>query len=304
MGSNKNSGGHTLATVDAAATRQSSVMRSCDPIMSKSSKIEFDSVDRTSDPHDFVRYLDATRATDFIQEIKQRTFAQMELRGGEIVADIGCGTGEDVRALAVQVGATGWTVGVDVSSTMIRTARQRSRECGSSARFVQGDVQQLGFRDESFDAIRAERLLQHIPDPQSALREMVRALKARGRLVSWEADLDLFIIDAGDYHTSRIMQRFICDRFHNGSIGHRLYKFFIGAGLVDVQATPLVRNFTDLSLIESAFDLTASVGHAIEQHLLDADQATRWLDSLRSASQSSHFLSVIGGFITFGRKAV
>lgn len=72
----------------------------------------------------------------------------------------------------------------------------------------------------------------------------------------------------------------------------------------EVQATPLVRNFADLSLLESAFDLTASIGRAIEQRLLEPDKGIRWLDSLRSAAQAGHFTSVIGGFITFGRKVV
>jgi hypothetical protein len=42
-------------------------------------------------------------------------------------------------------------------------------------------------------------------------------LKPGGKIVSWEADLDLFIIDAQDYKTSRVMQRFICDSFHQGA---------------------------------------------------------------------------------------
>jgi ubiquinone/menaquinone biosynthesis C-methylase UbiE len=263
---------------------------------------EFDSVDRTKDPADFVRYLDATRATDLIQEIKRRTFALMELHGGETVADLGCGTGEDVRALATLVGQRGKAIGVDVSSTMIATARDRSRDCGLNLSFIQGDVQKLDFEDGNFDAVRAERLLQHTPDPDTALGEMIRVLKPGGRIVSWEADLDLFIIDAQDYETSRIMQRFICDKFQHGAIGHWLYRRFLELELTEVHAKPLVRNFTDLQLIESAFDLTASVGRAIQQHLLEADKGMRWLDSLRSASQYGRFTSAIGGFITFGRK--
>jgi len=179
---------------------------------------------------------------------------------------------------------------------------ERSQHCNLNMSFVHGDAQKLDFSDGCFDALRAERLLQHIPAPEMALREMVRVLKPGGRIVSWEADLDLFIIDAPDYDTSRIIQRLICDNFHHGSIGHKLYRDFLEVGLSNVQATPLVRNVADLSLVESAFDLTASVSRAIEQQLLEADKGVRWLDSLRSASQAGRFVSVIGGFITIGRK--
>ncbi len=271
--------------------------------MNKSVRSEFDSVDCTTDPNDFVQYLDTTRATDFFQETKRRTFALMEVRPGQNVADIGCGTGEDVRALAAQVGHSGRAVGVDISSTMIATAKERSRNGDSNVEFVQGDVQKLPFNDACFDAIRAERLLQHTADADLALREMARVVRTGGRIVSWEADLDLFIIDAADYNTSRIVQRLICDSFHNGSIGHRLYRCFVDLGFVDAQSTPLVQNFADFPLIESAFDLTASVERAVKQDLLRVDQAMLWLDSLRSASQSGQFISAIGGFITCGRKA-
>jgi ubiquinone/menaquinone biosynthesis C-methylase UbiE len=270
--------------------------------MNKSVRSEFDSVDGTTDPSDFVQYLDTTRATDFFQKIKQRTLGLMKLRAGQNVADIGCGTGEDVRARAAKVGPSGRAVGVDISATMIASAKERSRKDNSNVDFVQGDAKKLPFEDACFDAIRAERLLQHTPDADSALREMVRVLKAGGRIVSWEADLDLFIIDATDYHTSRIVQRFICDSFHNGSIGHRLYERFLDFGLVDVQSTPLVQNFADFPLIESAFDLTASVERAVKQHLLQVDLAVLWLDSLRSANLAGHFSSTVGGFITSGCK--
>lgn len=132
-----------------------------------------------------------------------------------------------MHELARLVGPTGRAVGVDLSSTMIATARDRSRDCGLNLSFVRRDVQKLDFDDECIDALRAERLLQHIPDADAALREMIRVLKPGGRIVSWESDLDLFIIDADDYHTSRVMQRFISDKFHQGAIGHRLYRRFL-----------------------------------------------------------------------------
>jgi len=270
--------------------------------MSKPLRREFDAVDHTTDPGDFVRYLDTTRATDFFQEIKQRTFALMDLHPGESVVDLGCGTGEDVWAMAAMVSPGGSAVGVDVSSTMIARARERQGEIASRVEFIQADVRKLPFEDGRFNAVRAERLLQHTPDAHAALREMVRVAKPGARIVIWEGDLDLFIIDALDYATSRKMQRFICDSFHNGDIGHRLYNLFLDCGLSDVQAVPLVGRFTDFALIESAFDLTALVERAIEQKVVQEEAARLWLESLRSTHQRGQFFSAIGGFLTFGRK--
>ncbi len=273
--------------------------------MQKSQHREFDSVDRTTDPDDFVKYLDTTRATDFFRHIKQRTLELLELRAGETAADLGCGTGEDARAMAARLGPRGRAVGVDLSATMIAKARERrDGDQGSegAVEFLQADVQQLPFADSSFDAIRAERVLQHTPDADAAIDEMVRVAKPGARIAIWEGDLDLFIIDAPDYETSRAMQRFICDGFRHGDIGHRLYRKFLECGLVDVRATPRVGRFTDFKLIESAFDLPSSVERAVTLKLIAADRAARWLESLREADRAARFFAAIGGFITFARK--
>ncbi len=271
--------------------------------MTKSFRSEFDSVDGTTDPHDFIRYLDTTRSTDFFQEIKRRTLQLMDLHPGDTAIDVGCGTGEDVWALEADVGENGRAVGVDISATMIAAARERSRGRDCKAQFVLGDVHNLPFAGESFDAIRTERLLQHVTHPDVALLEIVRVVKRAGRIAIWEGDLDLFVIDAPDYHASRVVQRFICDHFRNGAIGHRLYGMFLELGLNDVQSTPLLRHLTDLALLESAFDLSASVRVAVEHGVLESQRAMGWLESLRSASAAGRFFSAIGGFITFGRKS-
>lgn len=260
-------------------------------------------MDHTDDPSDFVRYLDSTRATDFFKRVKKQILELMNPREGECIADIGCGTGEDVRVLAAHVGPRGRVVGVDLSSTMVQTARQRLGEHMTGIELVQGDVQKLTFADGTFDAIRAERLLQHTPNAEAALREIVRVTKRGGRIVIWEGDLDLFIIDAPDHETSRVMQRFVCDSFRNGAIGHQLYRRFIELRLTDVVAIPLLGQFPDLALIENAFDLTGSVERAIRQGLLELDRARRWLESLRSAHCENRFFTAVGGFVVFGRKA-
>lgn len=270
--------------------------------MTHSRRREFDAVDRATHPNDFVRYLDTVRRTDLFQEIKRRTLAAMDLHNGDIALDIGCGTGEDVSAMAVQVAPAGLAIGVDISATMIATARLRAHEAPSSATFVQGDVFRLPFGDGSVDAIRMERLLQHTREAEVALGEIVRVANRGGRIVAWEGDLDLFVVDAPDYDASRVLQRFVCDQFLNGAIGHRLYGMFLDAGLADVQSAPLLRPVMDLGLIESAFDLNACLALVVDRGLLEQERANRWIESLRSAARAGRFFSAVGGFITSGRK--
>jgi SAM-dependent methyltransferase len=270
--------------------------------MDKSLRIEFDQVDRTTEPADFVRYLDATRATDFFGEIKRRSYALLDLHPGDQVCDIGCGTGDDVLALAGLVEPGGRAVGIDASATMIREAEQRGLAAGTGAEFVRMDAQRLDLPDALFDGVRAERLLQHIPDPNAALAEICRVAKPGARIVVWEGDLDLFVIDAPDYATSRDMQRFICDGFRNGRIGHELYRRFKDLGLTDVQATPLTRELTDFAFVESGLDLRASTERAAAKGVITQQRARDWLASLEAARDAGRFFCAVGGFLAFGRK--
>jgi cyclopropane fatty-acyl-phospholipid synthase-like methyltransferase len=86
----------------------------------------FRAVDHTTDPDFFVRYLDTAGTQEQIQTFKRRTFELLEVKAGYHLLDVGCGTGDDVRALAPLVGSTGRVVGVDHSGTMIAEARKRA----------------------------------------------------------------------------------------------------------------------------------------------------------------------------------
>src|SRR5215475_14386226 len=88
----------------------------------------FGEVDATDDPASCVGYLDAARATTWARDYKQRAFVLLDVRSGDRILDVGCGAGDDARALARAVGPTGRVIGVDNSATMVAEATRRSME--------------------------------------------------------------------------------------------------------------------------------------------------------------------------------
>ena len=128
---------------------------------------------------------------------------------------------------------------------MVSAARQRSADSPFPVDFYQGDAEHLDVPDESFDGCRADRVLQHLSTPANAVSEMVRTLRAGGRLVVLEPDTGGLMIDAPDRAVTRKITEFRGDAVRSGWIGRQLPRLFKSARLVDVECSILPSPRTD-----------------------------------------------------------
>ncbi len=185
----------------------------------------FADVDQAAAPDACVEFLDTVSGLNAARQYTRITFARLSLSAGHHVLDVGCGTGEDVQALAALVAPGGHAVGIDSSQTMIEQAGRRTAETSAatneplSIEYRVADAYSLPFAAQSFDRCRADRVLIHLGDPDRALSEMVRVLKPDGRLVVFEPDWDTLVFDAPDKATSRRVSRAIAGDNRNGWIG-------------------------------------------------------------------------------------
>lgn len=186
---------------------------------------------------DLIHYLEAANALPGVQRCKQIALAQLGLRPGQSVLDAGCGYGADVAEMAALVGPAGRAAGIDASEAMIAAARQRFAGTGQTATFETADVCGLRFPDASFDACRAERLLQHVPDPGRAVSEMARVTRPGGRVTVIEFDLGGLMIDSADPVTTRAVTTEIAESTVNGWVGRQLPRLFTDAGFSHVRVT-------------------------------------------------------------------
>jgi len=103
---------------------------------------------------------------------------------GNRVLDVGCGTGNLAFALAENPRVRSVDA-IDFSPEYIDYARQRAR--GSRPSFQVGDACALPFPDGSFDHSLSMLVIQFIPEPERAVREMTRVTRAGGTVaaVTW-----------------------------------------------------------------------------------------------------------------------
>lgn len=107
----------------------------------------------------------------------------MGLSPGDGVLDVACGTGNFTRDFARAAGPDGLVVGLDASETMLRRAVADTRSAGlEQVAYVRGDVVEMPFRDESFDAVCCFAALNLFAEPMAALDSMTRMLTPGGRI--------------------------------------------------------------------------------------------------------------------------
>lgn len=126
------------------------------------------------------------------QPIAKAVVDRADLRAGEAVLDVGCGSGATTFEAAWRVGSEGRAVGADISGALLELARRRAGAQGlESVDFVHADAQTHDF-GAGFDAIVSRFGVMFFPDPVAAFANLRRALKPDGRLafVCWRSPED------------------------------------------------------------------------------------------------------------------
>ncbi len=122
---------------------------------------------RANSPYPLRQYAHATQYGGILQYVQP----------GMKVLDAGCGDG----VLSVMMAHKGaFVTGCDFSEPNIKAAREYAHEQGiPNAEFLVGDAENLPFPDNSFDLVVSSHVLEHLPDFDKGLQEVMRVTKKR-----------------------------------------------------------------------------------------------------------------------------
>jgi arsenite methyltransferase len=105
------------------------------------------------------------------------------LRPGEIVADLGCGSGTDLLLAARAVGRNGRAIGIDINESMRERAERGARRGGyAQVKIRYGDLIDIPLPDRSVDVVQCNSVLYLVPHKDRAIAEIARILRPGGRL--------------------------------------------------------------------------------------------------------------------------
>ena len=227
----------------------------------------FSNVDASSDAAGAIAWQERIDAWPQIRAYKQRSYewcGEQEPR-----LDVGAGPGTD----AVALGA----FATDLSLAMCGAAAARG------IAVCRADAQALPFADASFGAVRADRVLQHVSDPERALAEMVRVTALGGCVVVSDPDQSTLEIEVRGAPAALVAKVITTRReigYRHGTIAGRMTELFAAAGLTQIttEGFPLVLTDPD-----DAFGLPGWPRYWSNR--FDADEVAAWEQSVKIARE-------------------
>ncbi|MEO1058291.1 MAG: methyltransferase domain-containing protein [Actinomycetota bacterium] len=192
-------------------------------------------VDATQRNERLLDTMDATASWAAVREL--RSWCEPAITAGDSLLDVGCGLAEESIRLATRHPALAVT-GLDVSSEMIAMAQQRASGRSTAIELRVGDATALPFDDHEFDAVRSERMLQWLDQPESALHEMVRVAAPGGTIALIDTDWRTFVTSVGDGTAEQMLG----GPSPTSSAGGRLRSWAHAAGLVNIESHAAVHH--------------------------------------------------------------
>lgn len=132
------------------------------------------------------------KALSFWNRYGTNTVNRLYLERGMKVLDVACGSGASALPAATIVGETGNVVAIDLAKNLLDLGRSKADKLGlHNIQFIVGDITELNYMDESFDAVICVFGIFFVPEMESLLKELWRVVKPKGKLAvtTWGPNL-------------------------------------------------------------------------------------------------------------------
>ena len=170
--------------------------------------------------------------------LNRKCLEKISVKPGSAILDVGSGLGLMTKQFSILTGPTGRCLGIERSPEQLAKSKQFETE---QLHFRQGDALNLPLQSEevgTFDLVYARFILEHLPDPAKAIREMKRALRPGGKIILADDDHQAMILYPEPEGFQRLWTAYIDAFIEVGNdpfIGRKLPRLLHDAGFADVQ---------------------------------------------------------------------
>lgn len=118
-----------------------------------------------------------------INDYRARAVELLNLKRGDCVLDLGCGTGLSFPLLVEAIGPEGRVIGVDISATMLACAKEKiERAHWTNVHLVHGDLAQYNF-PQSVNAALSIGVFGYVPERHRVIEKLAQVVVPGGKIV-------------------------------------------------------------------------------------------------------------------------
>jgi ubiquinone/menaquinone biosynthesis C-methylase UbiE len=194
-------------------------------------------------------YDDYMRKSTFGREaaLRETTVRLAQIKPGDSVLEVGCGTGSLTLAAKRQVGPSGKVAGIDIIPKMIEISQSKAEQAHEDITFQLASITTIPFADNHFDVVMCSFMIFHMSEEtrRKGIAEIYRVLKPQGRL---------FVLDLA-MPAQRLQQAIAKRVVFRGGLDHdvrELLPLLEATGFSDLTCGPVKFSIMGLSILAFA----------------------------------------------------
>ncbi|MDM9380013.1 methyltransferase domain-containing protein [Chlorogloeopsis sp. ULAP01] len=119
----------------------------------------------------------------FYTPVAKKLLSLVKLRKDQKILDVATGTGIVALDAATRVGSSGKVIGMDISTGMLKNAKQKLVKSGlQNVEFIEADADNLNFLDKDFDVVLCSLAICYLTNISNVLHQWYNLLKPNGIL--------------------------------------------------------------------------------------------------------------------------
>lgn len=238
---------------------------------------DFQAVDGAPDPAAVIAMLDSLQPLH--RKARLLLLDRLSPETARTALDVGCGPATDTIEMAGRMPPGSAVEGVDTSEAMLAEAHRRAAAAGAAVTFRAGSALSLPYPDAAFDICRVKTVLQYVPDPLLAIREMARVTRPGGKVGAFEIDLGSVVVDHPNLRLRRLILDAFCEPLAQPWVGRQLQRLFRDAGLINLTVDPVAYLASHASLRAMSGPVVARLRDNGQLSSAQSDEWWSWLDS-------------------------
>lgn len=175
--------------------------------------------------------------------LRETTVSLAQVKPGDCVLEVGCGTGTLTLAAKRQAGPSGKAFGIDIIPGMIELSQRKAAQSNEDVTFQVGSIDDIPFSANQFDAVMCSFMIFHMSEAMrcKGIAEIYRVLNPQGRLLV----LDLAL-------PTQPLPRAIAKMLFGGMLQHdlrELLPLMEASGFSDIETAPAKFRILGLSIL-------------------------------------------------------